>query len=88
VALTMHYVEQPRAKTQRSPFAAESSEGLLAPPFLRDPLPTRPGEPTPPPALRPASSVPQDPFEPLHRPLRPLIASLSRRLDACDVTPI
>jgi hypothetical protein len=58
----IHFVSLAGAKATIRHLGSETAlralEGSFAPLCLRAPLPTRPGEPTPPPALRPASSVP------------------------------
>ena len=55
---------------------------LYAARLQRGPRPARPGAPLPTPALRPCSSAPQNPPQPMHRPARPLIAPLCRAGDA------
>jgi len=68
----IHYVEQPRPKTQRSPFAAEgAAERPFAPLRATAPRLERPGKPRCPPALKPCSRALKGPCRPMHCPSRP-----------------
>ena len=76
IVLRDHYVEQPRAKTQRSPFAAERAWPAFRP-LLSDRSPLgRPGKPRHPPALTPSSRTLKGPCQLLHRPFLALIVFL------------